>query len=64
MEEEDPFEVTDNCDLPEPPPEAIELACRLADSASERGMVYEEFYLEVEGGDRDGEEYYIVVQKL
>lgn len=49
---------------PEPPPEAVELACRLADSASERGMMYEEFYLEVEGGDRDGEEYYIVVQKI
>lgn len=47
-----------------PPEDAIELACRLADSAHLRRMEYEEYTFEVEGGGEDGGEYRVIVLKL
>jgi hypothetical protein len=47
-----------------PPEEVTDMAYLLVTSAVRRGMEYEEFTFEVEGGSDDGEEYKVVVMKV
>ena len=47
-----------------PPADAVALAQALADSVCERGMVYEEYTFEIDGGSEDGEEYKILVMRI
>jgi hypothetical protein len=48
----------------DPPEEVTDMAYLLVTSAVRRGMEYEEFTFEVEGGSDDGEEYKVVVMKV
>lgn len=48
----------------DPPEEVSDIAFLLVSSAVRRGMEYEEFTFEVEGGSDDGEEYKVVVMKI
>jgi hypothetical protein len=48
----------------DPPEEVSDIAYLLVTSAVRRGMEYEEFTFEVEGGSEDGEEYKVVVMKV
>lgn len=49
---------------PAPPEEVTDMAFLLVTSAVRRGMEYEEFTFEVEGGSDDGEEYKVIVMKV
>ena len=49
---------------PEPPKEATDLAFALLQDSMGRGMDYEEFTFEIDGGEHDGEEYKVVVMKI
>jgi hypothetical protein len=51
-------------DLTHPPEEVTDIAYLLVISAQRRGMEYEEFTFEVEGGSEDGDEYKVVVMKI
>jgi hypothetical protein len=46
------------------PPEVADIALALVRSALRRGMEYEEFTFEIEGGNDDGEEYRVSVMKV
>jgi len=48
----------------EPPRDATDLAFALLQDSVKRGMDYEEFSFEVEGGLEDGEEYKVIVMKV
>ena len=53
-----------DADSTHPPEEVTDIAYLLVISAQRRGMEYEEFTFEVEGGSADGEEYKVVVMKI
>lgn len=48
----------------DPPEEVSDMAFLLVNSSVRRGMEYEEFTFEVEGGSDDGEEYKVIVMKV
>lgn len=48
----------------EPPEESVELAFKLTLSAQSRGMDYEEFSFEIEGGEDDGTMYKVLVMRI
>jgi hypothetical protein len=49
---------------PQPPEEVADMAYLLVTSAVRRGMEYEEFTFEIDGGSDDGEEYKVIVMKI
>ena len=51
-------------EVPSPPEEVTDMAYTLVLSAVRRGMEYEEFTFEVDGGSDDGSEYKVVVMKI
>jgi len=48
----------------DPPQKAADLAYSLLMDSIERGMDYEEFTFELEGGPEDGGEYKVLVMKV
>ena len=56
--------MNDPASPPDPPEEVSDIAYLLVTSAVRRGMEYEEFTFEIEGGSEDGEEYKVVVMKV
>jgi len=47
-----------------PPESSVQRAFELVFSASERGVDYEEYAFEVEGGENDGVEYKVLVMRV
>jgi len=51
-------------DQPKPPEEVTDMAYLLVTSAVRRGMEYEEYTFEVEGGENDGVEFKVLVMRV
>jgi hypothetical protein len=51
-------------DHPKPPEEVTDMAYLLVTSAVRRGMEYEEYTFEVEGGENDGVEFKVLVMRV
>ena len=47
-----------------PPESSVQRAFELVTSASERGVDYEEYAFEVEGGENDGVEFKVLVMRI
>jgi hypothetical protein len=47
-----------------PPESSVQRAFELVFSASERGIDYEEYAFEVEGGENDGVEFKVLVMRV
>jgi hypothetical protein len=47
-----------------PPESSVQRAFELVFSASERGVDYEEYAFEVEGGENDGVEFKVLVMRV